>query len=246
MQILLSNDDGITSPGLRVLVDIFSNGNEVYVVAPDKENSAVSNAITISEPVFTEKVQMHGTKAAYKSSGTPADCVKLAICALNIKPDMVISGINQGQNCGIDITYSGTVAAASEGYYFGIPAFAVSTGNHTTPDFDACRGYLRDLVEKLHHSCANKKCLFNINVPSCRRGHIKGIKLTHQADSKYRMRYDKQHCCGTRQTWRVAVSELCRGSANNSDWHALENGYISATPLSLNLTDHDISGQELL
>ena len=236
----MSNDDGIFHLGLQVLVDIFAEGNEIYVVAPDREKSAVSNAITISRPVYTEPIDFPNTKAAYKSSGTPADCIKLAVCALKIEPDVIMSGINKGPNCGVDITYSGTVAAAVEGYYMGIPSLAVSISNHQPPDFAACRVYMRTIVEDLLSHKSGRRCLFNINIPSCNGKSVRGIRLTNQTDANYSVQYMERLSHADRAYWQLAWSELDYDAEESSDWHTLKNGYISITPLALDLTDYQL------
>ena len=236
----MSNDDGIFYPGLQVLVDIFAEGNEIYVVAPDREKSAVSNAITISNPVYTESIDFPNTKAAYKSSGTPADCIKLAVCALKMEPDVIISGINKGPNCGVNITYSGTVAAAMEGYYMGIPSFAASISNHQPPDFTACRAYMRTIVEDLLNLSSEGRCLFNINIPSCNSKFVRGIRLTNQTDANYSVQYMERLSHADRAYWQLAWGEFDYDAEESTDWRTLRNGYISITPLVLDLTDYQL------
>ena len=240
MRILMSNDDGIFHPGLQTLVDIFAEGNEIYIVAPDSEKSAVSNAITISRSVYTEPVDLPNTKAAYKSSGTPADCIKLAVCALKMEPDVIISGINKGPNCGVDITYSGTVAAAIEGYYMGIPSFAVSISNHQPPDFTACKAYMRTIVEDLLNFSSGRRCLFNINIPSGSSKFVKGVRLTNQTDSNYKVQYEKRLSHADRVYWQLTWSESDYDAEKHTDWHTLKNWYISITPLALDLTNYQL------
>jgi 5'-nucleotidase len=239
MKILISNDDGILSLGLKKLIEIFRDGNEIYVVAPDRERSAVSSARMIQGSLYTEEVNLPGTKASFTSSATPADCIKLAVHALKIRPDIVISGINKGQNCGIDIIYSGTVAAAMEGCLLGVPSFAVSLRNKYGTDYDASERYLRGIVDKILTKDEKAETLWNINIPSCRREDVKGIKLNPQADSRYFEEYQGEST-GKRKEWNLAKSFIDYGPDDRCDWYHLLQNYISVTPLSINITDKGI------
>jgi len=239
MKILISNDDGILSPGLKKLIEIFRDENEIYVVAPDRERSAVSNARILDGLLYTEEVRLPGTAASYSSSATPADCIKLAFHALKLMPDIVISGINLGQNCGIDILYSGTVAAAMEGCLMGVPSFAVSMKKSEKTDYSACEKYLPGIINKILSKEERSKTLWNINFPACCEQDVKGIRLNAQADSRY---FEKYHgkSEGKRKTWYLTGSSMDYGSDKGSDWELLRRGYISITPLSLNITDKQI------
>ncbi|ADU65811.1 stationary-phase survival protein SurE [Desulfurispirillum indicum S5] len=238
MHILITNDDGIFSCGLQALVDIFAPGNEVTVVAPDTERSAIGHAITISTPLWTEDVEFRGASRAYKTTGTPADCVKLALRGLGIRPDMVISGINKGPNCGSNIIYSGTVSAATEGLLQGIPSFAVSVDDYRKPNYNACHGHLRSLVERLLPFDTGR-FLFNINLPSTDADRIQGVRITRQAVSRYRDVFEKRHCPRQREYWWLTGEELEHESAEETDWVAMKQNYISVTPVQFDLTDHE-------
>ena len=147
----------------------------------------------------------------------------------------MISGINKGQNCGIDIIYSGTVAAAMEGCLFGVPSFAVSLRNKYGTDYDACERYLRGIVYKILTKDEKAETLWNINIPSCRREEVKGIKLNPQADSRYFEEYQGEST-GKRKEWYLAKSFLDYGTNDSCDWYHLLQNYISVTPLSINIT----------
>ncbi|WP_027390448.1 5'/3'-nucleotidase SurE [Chrysiogenes arsenatis] len=237
MRILISNDDGIYSSGLKALVDIFSPHNEVFVVAPDTERSAIGHAITISTPLWAEEVEFPGTVMAYKTSGTPADCVKLALRGLQIKPDLVLSGINKGANCGCNVIYSGTVSAATEGFFDGIRAFAISVDDYSKPNYGACYAHLRPLIERLLPHADSTTSLFNINLPSCNGDEILGTKITRQAVSHYSDFYEKRHCPRNREYWWLSGNDLQYEKSPDTDWQAVRQGYISVTPLQFNLTN---------
>ena len=148
MKILLSNDDGIYAPGLRALADIASDLGEVWVVAPDREQSSVGHAISLSDPIRVAPYPFPGVHVAYAVGGTPADCIKLAMTALMPeKPDIILSGINQGENTGISVIYSGTVSAATEGTISGVPSLAISLDSFTSKRFDPAARIARQLAK---------------------------------------------------------------------------------------------------
>lgn len=176
MNILVVNDDGIFASGIHLLAETAKEFGNVSVVSPDSQCSAMSQKLTIFEEMQIKphpEFPIDGIKA-YSVSGTPADCVKLAVHVLDVKPDIVLSGINKGYNLGIDIAYSGTVGAAFEALQLGIPAIAFSTSSR--PNYDVVKLELKSLIKELIHTPISKKELFNVNFPNCSVSEYKGIK----------------------------------------------------------------------
>ena len=179
--ILVTNDDGIGAPGLYALVQALKPIAEVTIVAPSVERSAVGHAITLSDPLRVETYDRDETFHGYAVSGTPADCVKIAYWALlDRKPDVLVSGINLGANTGINILYSGTVSAATEGTFLGIPSFAISLTTYQNPDFRYAASFARRMSSILLEKGLPKGTFLNINVPACPADEIEGIALTRQ------------------------------------------------------------------
>ena len=189
--ILLTNDDGITAPGLRTLHDLLSPKAEVVVVAPDRQRSATSHALTLSEPLRARKVKENGQLFGYAVSGTPVDCVKLAHHdLLDRLPDLVISGINYGSNTGINALYSGTLAAAVEGTILGIPSIAVSLTTFRNANFEPAARFTLKLIPHLLERGLPKGITLNINVPNVPTEELQGVRVTIQGNSIYDDHYD--------------------------------------------------------
>ena len=167
MRILVSNDDGIYSTGIRALVNGLVKEHEVYVVAPDRERSATGHSLTLHRPLRIETVNhLDGVKEAYATDGTPSDCIKIAIGAiLKELPDVVVSGINHGPNMGTDVLYSGTVSAAMEGAIFNIPSIAVSLTNHKPEDFDTAVRIVQKIIKIIDKIKFPNRTLLNVNIP---------------------------------------------------------------------------------
>ncbi|NIS09831.1 MAG: 5'/3'-nucleotidase SurE, partial [Candidatus Dadabacteria bacterium] len=181
--ILLSNDDGISSAGLNALAGALEPLGEIYIVAPDREQSASSHALSIHRPLRMDKI----TENSYSVDGTPTDCVNLAINGLlkGSKPDIVVSGINKGENLGDDVTYSGTVSAAMEGTLLGIPSVALSLQGRNDFDFTASCRYSALIAEYVLECGLPKDILLNVNIPNLEPDNIKGIKITRQGKRVY-------------------------------------------------------------
>ncbi|MDK2926299.1 MAG: 5/3-nucleotidase, partial [Bacillota bacterium] len=179
MFVLLTNDDGIEAPGLLALAREFHSRHELAIVAPDRERSATAHAITVDRPLRAKKIE-HALGPAWAVSGTPGDCVKLALTTLlPRRPDVVISGINRGPNLGTDIFYSGTVAAALEGVFFGLPAIAVSLATHAaTADYSLAARVASAVAQHLTDKPTLSQALLNINVPALPDKEIRGISIT--------------------------------------------------------------------
>ena len=238
MAILLVNDDGIYSPGLLALYRKFRDEYDVVIVAPDREQSSVGHAITLSDPVRIHEVVQDGKFFGYAVSGTPADCVKLAVrVILKRPPNLIISGINQGANVGASLIYSGTVSAATEGTMLSIPSMAVSLDTRRPDaDFSVAAEFTLEIAKKVLKFGLPAGVSLNINIPALPREKIKGIRITRQAityfDDFFERRIDPQ---GRTYYWMSGTMvEIDRGE--DSDLMALKEGYISITPIKYNLT----------
>jgi 5'-nucleotidase len=240
MNILCTNDDGILAPGLACLVRAAEPLGDVTVVAPDREQSATSHSLTLHHPVRAVR-RPDGT---FQVDGTPTDCVMLAVEALMPeRPDFVLSGINHGQNMGEDVLYSGTVAAAMEGLMLGIPSIAVSFagGDLLRADPSVMEAFVPALSDLLRHltSLPNfpKDTILNVNLPPLPDGRAKGIRLTRLGRRVYSGSLTPMRDPWGRQIyWIGAGTASWAGSSEDSDFRAIQDGYISVTPLHLDLT----------
>lgn len=252
MRILLTNDDGIYSDGLRHLVNALSPVAELYIVAPDREKSATGHAITLHKPLRVEKIRIPGTKAeGWKTNGTPADCVVLGIQGImRSKPDLVVTGINAGPNLGEDLTYSGTVSGAMEGTLFDLPAFAVSVAAYTDIEFSAAALLASNLAQQLNAGLQLPIGTFlNVNLPNILATAIKGIRLTSQGRRRYEDRLEKRVDPRGRVYFWLGGNLLETDMPPETDGWAVKNGYVSITPIHMNLTDytalHSLKGWDI-
>ena len=239
MRILISNDDGIHSPGIAALVEAVRDLGDVHVVAPSGEQSAVGHAITLSDPIKTKKIFRNGTFFGYSVGGTPADCVKLAVCALLEKrPDLVISGVNLGPNAGISVIYSGTVSAATEGTILGIPSMAVSVNTFKDPNWDTSARVAHHLAQVIHEKGLPENTLLNVNVPNLPWKDLKGYAVTRMGPSRFVETFDRRtDPRGNVYYWMDGELEQL-GDRNDTDFQALNNQYVSLTPIWFDLTHH--------
>jgi len=237
MHILLTNDDGILAPGLlamyRALVDL----GEVVVAAPSTAQSATAHGITINEPLTAQRVHVHHEFHGWSIAGRPADCVKLAIDQLvGHRPDLVVSGINDGANAGINVLYSGTVAAAAEGALLGFPAVAVSLERGEELDFDWAARIARTVIEKAVRHPLGAGCLLNVNIPNLVSGRPAGVKVAPQSVQRMDDHYEK------REGPDGATQYYLRGwfrkpeAGVEADLNALGTGHVVVTPLHFDLT----------
>jgi len=238
--ILVTNDDGIHSPGLLALSKVMEELGDVYIVAPDRERSAVSHSLTLHRPL---KIEMLREKV-YSIDGTPTDCIILGVHKLlPEKPALVASGINIGGNLGDDITYSGTVSGAIEGTILGIPSFAISlfTGMEHTHDlhFETASDFASTISRYILEHSLPPDTLLNINIPNRNKSKVVGLKLTRQGKMVYNNSikeiYDPR---GKRHYW-IGGSQLYKKSVGDSDIQAIQDGYISVTPVNLDLTNYE-------
>ncbi|MBI2903534.1 MAG: 5'/3'-nucleotidase SurE [Candidatus Methylomirabilis oxyfera] len=234
MNILISNDDGIHARGLRVLAEALSSLGEVWVVAPDRERSAASHSLTLNRPLRATKVG----PTWYTVDGTPTDCIALAVMGMiKRKFDLVASGINLGANMGDDVTYSGTVSAAFEATLLGVPAFAISIAAHRRVDFTAAARVAVLLAELIAKNGLPTNTLLNVNVPNRRPSQIKGIVITQQGRRHYgEIIVRKVDPRGKAYYW-IGGKEPSWEPSEESDYAAVTAGFISITPLHLDLTN---------
>ena len=239
-KILISNDDGIYAPGILALYDALCELGEITVVAPAGEQSAVGHAITLSDPIKTKQIQRNGSFFGYAVGGTPADCVKLAVCALlPEKPDLIVSGINLGPNTGISVIYSGTVSAATEGTVLGIPSIAISLGSYQEPHWETAARVAQQVVRHVLRVGLPPDTLLNVNVPNLPAAAIKGYRVTRMGRSRFVEKFDRRtDPQGNVYYWMDGELELL-GDEGETDIIAVREGYISLTPIWFDLTHRD-------
>ncbi len=241
--ILVTNDDGITAPGLRALVRYMNEIGEVVVVAPDSPQSGMGHAITLDTALYSQKMKMgleNGSKMEYSCSGTPADCVKLALQEiLDRRPDICISGINHGSNSSINVIYSGTMSAAIEAGIEGIPAIGFSLCDYSwNADFNAAGAAIKKIVLKALANGIPQGVVLNVNIPKLEEKNIKGIKICRQARANWKEKFDKRtNPMGKDYYWLTGEFELLDDGKDTDEW-ALANGYISIVPTQFDLTAH--------
>lgn len=240
MRILISNDDGIHSPGLTALHNTLTALGDVFVAAPDSQKSAVGHAITISDPIKANAYSGPHDFKGYAIGGTPADCVKLAVEALlESPPDLVVSGINLGPNAGISIIYSGTVSAATEGTILGIPSMAISMNTFVNPLWETGAKVARVVAEQILKGGLPPETLVNVNVPNIPFDALKGYRVTTMGRSRFNEVFHRRtDPRGNLYFWMDGEMELAPGQSD-TDVQALEAGYVSITPLRFDLTNYD-------
>jgi 5'-nucleotidase len=243
VRILISNDDGVFAPGLGTLARALAATaeHEVYVVAPDRQRSATGHSVTLHKPLRVEAVDLPGgIKAAWSTTGTPSDCVKLAVKQLLPEPpDLIISGINSGPNLGSDVLYSGTVAAAMEGAFSGFPSIAVSAQKNAQVAFNLAAEFIVDFLRVLPKAPLPKRGLFNVNVPACEASQLKGVRVTELGKRQYKDIFERRHDPNGRDYYWLSGCAIEEGESELSDVWALANGYITISPVSFNMTDQN-------
>lgn len=241
MNILLTNDDGIGAEGIFALYQSLKDIGKVTIVAPDTERSAVGHAITLSDPLRVKSIYRNDEFFGYATTGTPADCVKLAIRAiLEKRPDIVISGINLGPNTGYSILYSGTVSGATEGAILGIPSFAISLATFENPEYGAAAEFAKRLTKiMLDNNGLPLGTFLNVNVPAVERQSIKGVRIVKQSKTAIEERFDKRED-PRKRTYYWLTGEIIRSDNHeDADIEAIRNNYISITPLQCDMTNYD-------
>ena len=236
MRVLVSNDDGVDAPGIRVLAEgLRAAGHEVLIVAPDRDRSGASNSLTLDAPVRVQ--QLDGS--TWRVYGTPTDCVHVAITGmLEVEPDIVVSGINNTANLGDDVIYSGTVAAAMEGRFLGLPAVAVSlqTVDHTGKHYETAARAVVEIISRLRVDPLPADTILNVNVPDLPWAEVRGFEVTRLGN-----RHRAEGCIAQRdprgnQVYWIGPAGREQDSGPGTDFHAVRNGYISITPIQVDLT----------
>ena len=238
--ILVTNDDGITAPGIRTLINIMNKIGKVIVVAPDSPQSAMGHAITINSPLHCEKIKgTSGPQIEYSCSGTPADCVKLAVNELlDRKPDICVSGINHGSNSSINVIYSGTMSAAIEAGIQGIPAIGFSLLDFTwNADFKPLKKFILQITNETLKNGIPKDIVLNVNFPKLNEEEIKGIKICRQAKANWNEKFDKRTNPMGREYYWLTGTFIIQDEGEDTDEWALSNGYISVVPTKFDLTE---------
>ena len=236
MRILLSNDDGYFAPGLACLAESLAQIAEIIVVAPERDRSGSSNSLTLDRPLSLRKSH----SGFYYVNGTPTDCVHLAVTGmLDIMPDMIVSGINKGANMGDDTIYSGTVAAATEGFLLGIPSLAVSLVDASRGNYLAAARVAVDMVERFKKNEIQSPVLLNINVPDIEYQQLQGIEVTrlgrrHKAEPVIK----SQNPRGETVYW-VGAAGPAQDAGKGTDFYAVQHHRVSVTPLQIDLTRYD-------
>lgn len=237
--ILVTNDDGIYAPGIYALYQAMKQIGEAHVVAPDSERSAVGHAITISDPLRVWEYERNGSFFGYAVNGTPADCVKLGVKAiLNREPDLVVSGINRGANTAINVIYSGTVSAATEGTIMGIPSIAFSVTTFKKTDFSFAAEFAQKLARIVLERGLPEGTLLNVNIPPLPAEEIKGVKITRQGKGRYEEYFEKRVDPMNRNYYWLSGKKLLLDSDLEVDDVAVMHNYIAITPIHFDLTDY--------
>ena len=239
--ILVTNDDGITAPGIRTLIEIMNEIGEVVVVATDSPQSAMGHAITINSTLHCEKITVtDGPQIEYSCSGTPADCVKLAVNELiGRKPDLCVSGINHGSNSSINVIYSGTMSAAMEAGIEGIPAIGFSLLDFNwNADFSPLRTFVKQITTEALTNGIPKGVVLNVNFPKLKEEEIKGIKICRQAKAKWVEKFDKRTNPMGREYYWLSGSFVNEDKGEDTDEWALKEGYVSIVPTQFDFTAH--------
>jgi 5'-nucleotidase len=239
--ILITNDDGITAPGIAALVEVMKSLGDVIIVAPDKPQSGMGHAITINSTLRINKVKIHGVKEEYSCTGTPVDCVKIAVNKiLHRKPDLCVSGINHGSNMSINVIYSGTMSAAVEGAIEGIPSIGFSLCDHSIDaNFTASKKIVKSIVQNVLKQKMPKDVCLNVNIPNLKYDQIKGIKVCRQARANWIEELDeRKDPSGKPYFWLTGRFENYDEGKTDTDVWALDNNYVSMVPTQFDMTAH--------
>jgi len=243
--ILITNDDGVTAPGIMNLVEAVKDLGKIVVVAPDKPQSGMGHAITIGQPLRLHAVNAFPGIEAYACTGTPVDCVKLAVDkVLHRKPDLCLSGINHGANHSINVIYSGTMSAAVEAAIESIPSAGFSLLDYNIEaDFSGARKYTRMIVEKMLSTKLDKHTVFNVNIPSVPVELLKGVKMCKQAYAKYEEDFVERLDPNGRKYYWLTGEFVNFDKAKDTDVWALANNYVSVVPVQFDLTHYELKAK---
>ena len=237
MKILLTNDDGIYAPGLFALYKALRHDYEVHIVAPETEMSAVGHAITLTSPLRVQKIHKNGAFFGYAITGTPADCVKIAVKELmDGPPDIILSGINRGANVGVNLLYSGTVSAATEGAFLGIPSAAISLASRKEPDFRFAARFSREIIQMIRKEGLTQGTALNVNIPALPPDKIRGVSFTRQGTARFEEYFERRtDPRGNVYYWLTGETPVENG-ASETDSFTLKENKITITPIAYDLT----------
>ncbi len=239
--ILVTNDDGITAPGIVALVEVMKGLGDVVVIAPDKAQSGMGHAITINGILRLHKTKTHGIAEEYSCTGTPVDCVKFAVNKiLKRKPDLCVSGVNHGSNMSINVIYSGTMSAAVEGAIEGIPSIGFSLCDYAhDADFAPAKKIIKTIAESVLKNGLPKEVCLNVNIPKVKFAKIKGIKICRQARANWIEELDERlDPSGKPYYWLTGKFENYDKGKTDTDVWAIENNYVSVVPVQFDMTAH--------
>ena len=239
--ILVTNDDGINAPGIRTLISVVKDIGDVIVVAPDSPQSGMGHAITINSTLHSSRITPKNSEIIeYSCSGTPADCVKLAINELMPrKPDLCVSGINHGSNSSINVIYSGTMSAAIEAGIEGVPAIGFSLLDYSwNADFSQSKDYIRKITLNALNNGIPKGVVLNVNIPAVKKSDIKGVKICRQAKAYWVEEFDKRKNPFGQEYYWLTGKFVNKDQGEDTDEWALKNNYISIEPVEFDLTAH--------
>ena len=240
--ILVTNDDGVSAPGIRALIDVAKKLGDVFVVAPDSPQSGMGHAITVNNTIYCDKIDLSDPEVQiYSSSGTPVDCVKLAMSKiLDRKPDLCVSGINHGSNSSINVLYSGTMSAAVEAGTLGIPAIGFSLlDGSLEADFEPSKKYVEQICRQALVNGMPENPVLKVNIPKLPEEEIKGTKVCRQADAKWIESFDKRTNPNGREYYWLTGNFVNLDTGEDTDEWALENGYVSIVPVQFDLTAYN-------
>jgi 5'-nucleotidase len=239
--ILVTNDDGITAPGIRSLIEVMNRIGDVVVVAPDSPQSGMGHAITINSTLYCTKITIDdGPQVEYQCSGTPADCVKLAVNELmDRKPDLCVSGVNHGSNSSINVIYSGTMSAAIEAGIEGVPAIGFSLLDYRwDADFNPLKPYIEKITLNALENKIPSDVVLNVNFPQGKKSELKGIKICRQAKAYWVEKFDKRQSPMGKDYYWLTGEFINEDRGDDTDESALASGYISIVPTQFDLTAH--------
>jgi len=239
--ILVTNDDGINAPGIRSLISVVKNIGDVIVVAPDSPQSGMGHAITINSTLHSSRITPKNSEIIeYSCSGTPADCVKLAINELMPrKPDLCVSGINHGSNSSINVIYSGTMSAAIEAGIEGVPAIGFSLLDYSwNADFSHSKDFIRKITLNALNNGIPKGVVLNVNIPAVKKSDVKGVKICRQAKAYWVEEFDKRKNPLGQEYYWLTGKFVNKDQGEDTDEWALKNNYISIVPVEFDLTAH--------
>jgi 5'-nucleotidase len=244
--ILVTNDDGISAPGIRALIEVMAEIGEVVVVAPDSPQSAMGHAITINSTLHLNKISKENASIIeYSCSGTPVDCVKLAVNEiLKQKPQLCVSGVNHGSNSSINVIYSGTMSAAVEAGIEGIPAIGFSLLDYNwNADFEAVKPFIKKIALEVLKNKLPTSVVLNVNFPKLNQDQIKGFKVCRQAKAIWMEKFDKRQTPQGEDYYWLTGEFVNQDKGEDTDEWALANGYISIVPVQFDLTAHHAISQ---